>query len=1147
MNYLELCNEVLVRMREDEITDIADPANEPQQKLVTRFVQDAYDFVLKAHNWNSQRKEWKIPIIEGQNIYELPVSSEGASVYSVELKDDCNKKNDMIEVDAPGMARLDECQTGVPYYYAPSRVVNGKLGLEIWPMPVIPKEPDPEPGPGPNPGPDDPCPCSCGKFTFDPLECLPGEITGGLYEMADTRPITNGVFLNSDGSQGRVQEWLKGEPSNLLPDVNGRAEVFYNNQLRYGFMDLNGAQGRHWTNAELNYEGLPFDKERFDTYEFCALIGHTGNQAANNPPLIETPDVRTDIFARKNGAILFGVGPYLLDANNNSVLQGTGGQIGVERSSPSTIRYKQGNILGGYDYITVNVPPEVLDPNDKYVWISAKVDYGVESLGPANETIPGYDNPSYWGFRYFLKADIYVNGWLAAKDIYGNTNAGYGPADPRKYVQVFVGQDAEGNEIEPTNLKFGNAQTRNGGKDASTVASITIDNPSLDTNELFVAYMDMGAGAAELPSTEFGKNLKRIDPNHTPSEDCDCPPEFKPDGVDRMAILSGDAIGSPYATVNGFLTNESGGASTMPYGPYQNDYPTIQVGSTDGSSGQAYLPFKGFRNHTHWSSANGQDITFAPPEGHGEFHGIPYSATYPADNSKATPTLSFDWEIAVYLDFGMHASPTDDDYLRLKVSGDVNAWWNSSNTSYTQTGGFNSGSLILNGDGEVEWQKGSYAESPSQLTTQLADREQMTGWYIIRAKQNVEWVDAGGPYSKWKGDAEHSIETPWGYTYSETITEDGYESGSGVTNYLRVGTAYGGSPGADLSTQGASAVKVVAGAAIYADRKKGETIPRDVLDWYVRQRADYVPPVLPSSRPAAPRTTEVKGDLTELAGPAIVEYAGYPVSRNEDFTFAIDFFMESNIKYQNLFTLGGNSDKYYGSIHAYSTNSNGLIINSSVSGTTTDGTQIFRWIPSQNGGVDINGVRRSIVIQKVDRSVTVWLDGKFHVNLPASSASEIEFNVDPFANPTLKLYAFANDSLITDPADNAIVYGHRFTPGVGVYPMDAETIVPEYGPPDAPGPDPEPPGPNPDDPAYTGDDLVVNGYGMAPKLVANEDMCEIPEQVVLYYALSLASRERGEVGGMAAAEIFALSKQYLADAIARDIGNSRHEYTWETV
>jgi hypothetical protein len=222
----------------------------------------------------------------------------------------------------------------------------------------------------------------------------------------------------------------------------------------------------------------------------------------------------------------------------------------------------------------------------------------------------------------------------------------------------------------------------------------------------------------------------------------------------------------------------------------------------------------------------------------------------------------------------------------------------------------------------------------------------MTGWYIIRCKQDVEWVDTSVNYSAWRGTAEHSIEVPWGYTYSETIYEDGYESGTGVTDLMRVGTAYGGSPGVKLNTQGVgSADKIVVGAVIYANKKNGETLPRDVLTWYEQQRADYVPPAT-----ATPLTTEETPDV-------------------------------------------------------------------------------------------------------------------------------------PIGDP------------------------------IGL----------------------------------TGDELVVNGYGMAPKLVANTDECEIPEQVVLYYALSLASRERGEVGGMAAAEIFALSKQYLADAIARDIGNSRHEYTWETV
>lgn len=515
MNYLELCNEVLVRMREDEITDIADPANEPQQKLVTRFVQDAYDFVLKAHNWNAQRKEWKIPIIEGQNIYDLPVSSEGASVYSVELKDGCDKKGNMIEVDAPGMARLDECQTGVPYYYAPSRVSNGQLGLEIWPMPVIPTTD----GGG---GGTVPIPCSCGEFTFDPLSCGDGgEITGGLYDMADTRPITDGVFLNYDGSQGRVKEWLQGVPSNLLPDVNGRAEVFYNNEKHYGFMDLNSIQGRAWANGLKNYEGEAFNGKFEDTYEFCALIGHTGNQAINEPPLIDVPDQRTETFGR-NGSVGYNMGLYLLKENGDTVMNnGININVRVERSAPGSIRYSQNNNFGGADYINVDMPPTILDPADKYYWLSVKSTIGLESLGPATSAIPGFTNPLYWAYRAFSKSDIYINGFLIAKDVYTNYKSGYLPDDPAYYYDYNTGFNPA---TEPTNLKLGNFNTKNGTVTQATIPSIIINKPNLGTNQVFIAFMDDGPGAADLPNTEFGKNLKRIDPNHTPADDCPTPP-----------------------------------------------------------------------------------------------------------------------------------------------------------------------------------------------------------------------------------------------------------------------------------------------------------------------------------------------------------------------------------------------------------------------------------------------------------------------------------------------------------------------------------------------------------------------------------------------------------------------------------------------
>ena len=38
-----MVNEVLVRMREDEVTSVADPDNDAQQKIVCKFVQDAND------------------------------------------------------------------------------------------------------------------------------------------------------------------------------------------------------------------------------------------------------------------------------------------------------------------------------------------------------------------------------------------------------------------------------------------------------------------------------------------------------------------------------------------------------------------------------------------------------------------------------------------------------------------------------------------------------------------------------------------------------------------------------------------------------------------------------------------------------------------------------------------------------------------------------------------------------------------------------------------------------------------------------------------------------------------------------------------------------------------------------------------------
>ena len=61
------------------------------------------------------------------------------------------------------------------------------------------------------------------------------------------------------------------------------------------------------------------------------------------------------------------------------------------------------------------------------------------------------------------------------------------------------------------------------------------------------------------------------------------------------------------------------------------------------------------------------------------------------------------------------------------------------------------------------------------------------------------------------------------------------------------------------------------------------------------------------------------------------------------------------------------------------------------------------------------------------------------------------------------------------------------------------------------------------------------------------DVLTVPTQAVIYMALALAARGRGEAGGTSAAELLALADTYLADAIALDASRYAEEMVWETV
>lgn len=80
-----------------------------------------------------------------------------------------------------------------------------------------------------------------------------------------------------------------------------------------------------------------------------------------------------------------------------------------------------------------------------------------------------------------------------------------------------------------------------------------------------------------------------------------------------------------------------------------------------------------------------------------------------------------------------------------------------------------------------------------------------------------------------------------------------------------------------------------------------------------------------------------------------------------------------------------------------------------------------------------------------------------------------------------------------------------------------------------------------------GDVIHVLGHKVLPDLKENGDEVRLPAQPVLYYALALAARERGEVGGQTATELFGMASQFISDAIALDANLSPTEKTWAVV
>jgi hypothetical protein len=78
--YLSLVNSVLRRLREDEVSGVANTA---YSKMVGDFVNDAKTQVENAHDWSTLRTTVVVPTVEGTTEYSLTNAGERVKIYSV--------------------------------------------------------------------------------------------------------------------------------------------------------------------------------------------------------------------------------------------------------------------------------------------------------------------------------------------------------------------------------------------------------------------------------------------------------------------------------------------------------------------------------------------------------------------------------------------------------------------------------------------------------------------------------------------------------------------------------------------------------------------------------------------------------------------------------------------------------------------------------------------------------------------------------------------------------------------------------------------------------------------------------------------------------------------------------------------------------
>jgi len=131
--YLELVNDVLIRLRENEVTSVSD---NNYSKLIGKYVNDAKRIVEDSYNWNALSDT--LSAVTGADVFNYVLVGSGQRFRVIDVINDTSKAYVKLKTtaDMDSLFLLSTTEKGAPRYYNFNGTnTNGDTQVDLYPIP----------------------------------------------------------------------------------------------------------------------------------------------------------------------------------------------------------------------------------------------------------------------------------------------------------------------------------------------------------------------------------------------------------------------------------------------------------------------------------------------------------------------------------------------------------------------------------------------------------------------------------------------------------------------------------------------------------------------------------------------------------------------------------------------------------------------------------------------------------------------------------------------------------------------------------------------------------------------------------------------------------------------------------------------------